>query len=182
MASCGSSPLGRRNLFWATQPGACGDTAVCGSDCGHPGLEPLTDSAGAVTLSTDNWLQGLVINMLMTDGRRPDQACGYAPGGQGGHWSASYMSADTGLGTLLRTATTVGRVQQLTALITSYAQSTMQRLVTRGVAVDVSVDGSYLGEGKYQLDIIIVGLHNTVTRVGLSGARLANGWVWEGNT
>lgn len=206
MAQCSVPASNRRRLFWATQPDACGTSDICGAGCGIPGLSrsssggwdcapgcqccpPATvdpscpDQIGErqqVTISTDQWLRGLVINMLMTDGRMPDTACGYRPGAQGGHWSSSYIEAGPAeVGTLIRAVPTGGRIQDSVNLATSYARATLQRLIERGVALDISVVGVYLGGMKMRLDIDVIGRRSDSAKVGISGQRVANGWVWS---
>jgi hypothetical protein len=36
---CFTQTVGRRRMFWTTQPRICGDYFVCGVECGIPGLE-----------------------------------------------------------------------------------------------------------------------------------------------
>jgi phage gp46-like protein len=197
MIKCVSPVPDRRRLFWATQPDACGSNEVCGYACGRPGLSirniceevdcNITIPVGCASsnkdessISTTNWLRGIIINMLMTDGRNPDTPCGYRPGAQGGHWSESYItSGPTSIGTLLRTIPSTGRIQENINLIVAYAQATVERLIERGVAVSVDVKGSYIGGSRMQLDITVVGRQNVTARVGIAGARLSNGWVWQ---
>lgn len=204
MVTCQTPAGSRRRLFWATQPDGCGSNPVCGYQCGVPGLAyaksylydcnpnalpcpPATnnpacppDTLGPRSISTDEWVRGLIINMLMTDGRSPDTPCGYRPGSQGGHWSSSYIeTGPTDIGTLMRTVPPVGRVQETVTLVSSYAKATLQRLIARGVAATVDVNGVYLGEGRMRLDITVIGRGGDTTRVGIDGARLTNGWVWQ---
>lgn len=199
MNNCPNPPVSRRRLFWATQPDACGVNVLCGADCGVPGLVYATDPSdscgiacdntidpacdpteAASTISTANWLQGLVINMMMTDGRLPDNACGYRPGSQGGHWSESYIEGTTPtIGTLVRTVSPMGRTDDLVNEIVAYAQATLARLVEYGVALSVNVEGSYLGSGRMMLEVIIYGRDDRTVKVGLVGERLANSWAWN---
>ena len=174
MATCVTTAIGRRKLFWATQPDAAGEDALCGANCGRPGL-----TLDGSSLSTENWIRGLAINMLMTDGREPNTECGYTPGAQGGHWSESYMSVMATVGTLVRTVKPAGRTQELTALVKGYVEATLARLVTRGVASSIEVEVKYQGSGRFLVDAQIIGTSGEVSKVGISGQRLANGWVWE---
>lgn len=190
----------RRRFFWATQPDACGTNEVCGNDCGSPGLgvvqncnpqscDPTQDpncppvDNTTKTFATTEWLRGLIINMLMTDGLLPDTECGYRPGSQGGHWSESYIADAFGgptiIGTLMRTPVATRTVQEAINLIVAYAKDTMSRLVARGVAISVDVTGSYIGGGRMKLDILVRGRTDGEARVGLVGQRLAQGWVWQ---
>lgn len=205
MATCQVPAGSRRRLFWATQPSACGTRQTCGYECGIPGLSyskgslydcndgafgcpPATerpeclpdDAIGPRSILTTDWVRGLIINMLMTDGKLPDIPCGYRPGGQGGHWSSSYIEQGSPeIGTLMRTVDAVGRVQDSVSLIASFAKATLQRLVQRGVALAVEVTGVYLGSGKMRLDIIVSGRNGDEARVGIDAARTTNGWVWQ---
>lgn len=206
MANCLTPAGSRRRLFWATQPDACGNNEVCGYNCGVPGLSytssylydcnggcqccpPATidpncpEHAGVVSqtsIATTQWLRGLIINMLMTDGRKPDTRCGYRPGSQGGHWSSSYIeTGPTDIGTLVRDLPNVGRIQESVNLVVAYAKATLDRLIERGVALSVEVDGLYLGGGKVQLNITVLGRTDGEAKVGISGARVQNGWVWQ---
>ena len=174
--TCFSSRPDRRRLFWATQPGACGEDQTCSGDCGVPGLAFESES----TISTKNWLSGLIINMLMTDGRQPDTACGYRPGAQGGHWSESYIqSGPREVGTLLRKIPRTGTVRESLNLIVAHARATIDRLVARGIAQSVDVQGRYIGNNVMVLDITVQGSANFGdARVGLSVNRTPEGWVW----
>lgn len=178
MVLCVESTVGRRRLFWATQPGACGVEATCTSDCGIPGFE-LETANGQGSISTDDWLRGLMINMLMTDGRMADTACGYNPNGQGGHWSESYISAGDGIGTLMRTIPPAGRVQALEAQLAAYAKQTLQKLVSRGVARSVDVVVKYVSGGNFSVNASVFGVDSRTSKVGLSAQRLDNGWIWN---
>lgn len=200
---CAAPTQQRRRLFWTTQPDSCGSNIVCGAECGRPGLtlNPTTDACSVPgscfppatqpgcepiigtqrTFATNDWLRGLVINMLMTDGRTTDNACGYRPGSQGGHWSESYMNGGQGevVGTLLRTIPPTGRIQDSINLIVAYAKASLQRLVERGVAIAVEVEGVYRGGGRMELNVKVTGRNDGIANVGVSGVRLSNGWVWQ---
>lgn len=184
MATCVETSVDRRRLFWATQPDSCGSETRCGYACGVAGLsyadDDITIEAGDTrTILTTDWIRGLVINMLMTDGREPNTACGYRPNSQGGHWSQSYLQDGTSdVGTLLRTVAPNLTVNETLATVVAYAKSTLQRLVARGVAVDVEVTGAYAGSGTIQLNVIVYGQDQTITKVGLDGSRLKQSWVW----
>lgn len=177
MALCTTQVNTRRRLFWTTQVGACGTEDKCGVSCGVPGLQAI-DAVGGRTFATTEWVRGLIVNMLMTDGREPATTCGYAPGTQGGHWSESYGAGT--VGTLMRTVDSKGSINEAVAEIESYASATLERLVERGVAVSVEVTAKYVGSLRMNLDVIVYGANNeTATRVGLSAERLENGWVWS---
>lgn len=197
--TCTPSDLDRRKIFWTTQPDACGIETRCGVNCGTPGLSltetncdfpcrPNTDNLDCPpeptsprSFATNDWVRSLVINMLMTDARMPDSPCGYRPGSQGGHWSESYIeSGPTTIGTLMRTVQAVGSIQDGVNIVVAFAQSTLDRLIARGVASAVEVTGKYIGDGVMNLDILISGQGGQgPTKVGLSGQRVINGWVWQ---
>jgi len=179
MAICSVPVATRRKLFWATQPDACGSNEICGADCGSPGLSFINSPDGK-TISTADWLRGLVINMLMTDGKLNDSECGYRPGSQGGHWSESYIETGPAtVGTLMRSVPATGRINDGVNMIAAMAQSTLQRLIARGVALKVEVTSRYLGNGRMQLNVEIFGRGNESVNVGINAARIINGWVWN---
>lgn len=176
MATCFPSTTQRRTLFWATQPDSCGTDDICGYQCGSPGLTPINDGS---SLATTDWLRGLMINMLMTDGRPLETACGVQPGAYGGHWTESYItSGPADVGTLVRTVPPQGRVQDGVNLVVAYANATLSRLVARGVASSVEVTGRYAGAGKVEISALARGTSDGDARVQLTGARMANGWIW----
>lgn len=207
MAICESPAGSRRKLFWATQPDACGsESSNCGLTCGIPGLVftansiyndgnscrcclPATvnrdceqpDTRPAQTsIATDNWVRGLIINMLMTDGKKPDTPCGYPAGTQGGHWSSSYIKTGSQeIGTLARTIKPSGRIDQQVALLGAYINATVQRLVERGVAISVDVATKYAGSGIVDCDITVIGTRGNDARVGIKAEKTSNGWVWN---
>lgn len=164
---------GRRKLFWATKADACGTQSRCGAACGTPGLVLGSDRK----IETDEWVQGLAINILMTDARAPDNECGYRPGGQGGHWSESFMNGDT-VGTNIRAISSRGSVVELNNLLQAQASASLGKLVARGVAKKVTVTSNYDGNGMFSVDADIIGVDNRRTKVGVNAQRLANGWVW----
>lgn len=178
MVACQTIPGGRRKLFWATQPDACGSSQDCGNSCGVPGLAYVPDTGEQKTIATSDWVRGLILNMLMTDGRRPGNNCGYAPNGQGGHWSESYSNGDT-IGTLLRTVESSGRISELIALLRAHVESTMQRLIKRGVAISVEVNVMYLGNSRFQIGISALGTNNQMNKVGMTAERMTNAWIWS---
>lgn len=178
MATCQVIPGGRRKLFWSTQPDACGASQDCGRSCGNPGLAFDQDTGEERTISNSNWVRGLAINMLMTDGKRPGIPCGYTPGGQAGHWSESYANGDL-IGTLLRTIEPGGRVVEITALVKAHVESTMQRLVSRGVALKIETEVTYAGSGRFLIGVSILGTNNQMTKVGITAERMTNAWIWS---
>lgn len=200
MTSCLTPLQTRRRLFWSTQPDSCGDYDICGYNCGKPGLSYEDDqgnkcgceccppatvdpsclpfASNQITIATNDWLRGLIINMLYTDGRKEDTPCGYAPGSQGGHWTESYIN--TKIGTLLRDLPLSGSITEQLNLVAAYAQSSLQRLVDYGVATSVEVKATYQGGLTALLDIQVFGRGGVGNaRVGISGQSSPNGWVWN---
>lgn len=176
MTTCAVTVQDRRNLFWTTQPEGCGTDRLCRDDCSVPGLSLASDG----TIVSDNWITSLVINMLMTDGREENTACGFAPGSQGGHWSESYITGPApNVGTLMRTVKPQGSVNQIVTMLKAFAQSTLDKLVERGVAFSVNVEAKYVGNNRFALDVEVFGASNTISRVGLSADRLSNEWIWQ---
>jgi phage gp46-like protein len=177
--TCNLGTVNNRKFFWATQPSKGSSIDSCGSLCHKPGLELSIDGANA-TIKNEGWLRGLIINMLGTDGRKPETECGYTPGARGGHWTQSYMEGtETEVGTLLRTVDRAASTRQLAALVGAHARATLARLVARGLATNVEVEAGYGGAGRVTLDITVYGKGNQRSRVGLVGTQLKNGWAWD---
>lgn len=176
---CNAGLQDRRRVFWTTQPNACGAEPDCqGNECGKPGLV-LRSQDGFSTFENSEWVRGLALNMLLTEGRKPDTACGYAPGNRGGHWSDSFRTDGQSCGTLLRNLPLVGSLRESVRMVKAFAQMTMEKLVLLGVASRVEVDAEYVGGTSVDLRIVIYGQGLEVTTVGVIGSRLENGWVWK---
>jgi len=123
-----------------------------------------------------------MINILMTDGRRPETECGYRPGAKNGHWSESFMEpgdANRGVGTLLRYIEPTGSVRESMLLIKEYARDSLQKLVHYGVAVSVDVEAEYAGNNNVNLIARVVGHAGETSQIGVSGTRSKNAWVWK---
>lgn len=172
------APQGRRRTFWTTQPEACGaqpDDCLMGQECGRPGLQLIGSS-----YATGEWLRGLVINILHTDGKLPDSRCGFVPGTQGGHWSESFRSDGQKIGTLIRTIQPQTSIRDALALVKARMIADLSRLVDpMKLALKIDVTTSYLGGNRVQVNIVIVGQSGETTRVGMTGDRLQNSWVWS---
>lgn len=177
MANCESLPIGRRLKFWATQEVGT-NQSNCGDDCASFGLN-LVKSGEYASISTDDWVRGLAINILMTDGRKPNTICGYRAGNRGGHWSDSFRSDGLTSGSLVRTIKASGKIRDQVNLLQAYAQSDMEKLVTMGVAISVNVTANYIGGNRASLDIEIIGPSGTTANVAVSGTRISNAWVWQ---
>ena len=163
----------RRNL-WTTRPDACGSTRSCEALCGIPGL-----SLNGASLSTDGWIISTLLNMLMTDAKKPDSACGSNPNGRGGHWSESYITnGPKAIGSQICNIGTAGRVEELRAMLDAHAKEAASRLENRGVATKVEVETEYVGDGRFRLNIIIQGSLSNPSSVGVTAQRVENGWAW----
>lgn len=189
MTSCGIPVIGRRRTFWSTQ--ACATEPDCAGSCETAyGLKYNCPNSGNCenyttgktrTIETDNWLKGLIINILFTDGRLPETACGWQPGARGGHWSDSYRPSEYAgtSGSMLRALTTHGTIAEALQEINVIARHDLEKLVKYGVADSIDVTSKYLGANTVSLDIIVYGVNGDVTKVGLSGKRMKNDWAWS---
>lgn len=186
MATC-ATPVSSRaqRIFWTTQPGACGSGAECGVDCGRSGLS-VVEAGAAVgealpprTILTSDWVRSLALNILQTNGRSPDTACGYRPGSQGGHWSESFRKDGLKVGTLLRGLPSSASIRDSIVLIRATLIAELHRLVKMNIAKSVEVDVEYLGGNTMSATISIIAPDGTVSRVGMTGARNTNAWAWN---
>lgn len=181
MVQCNGPVTGRRKLFWTTQPAACGVQTDCVGDCGSSGLlsyvpEGRTDNAR--TFRTNDYVRSLALNILLTDGRKEDKACGYRPGSRGGHWSDSFRTDGLSSGTNVRYLQPQKSINDTVLLVQEHLRVSMQKLVNYGVATAVSVTCTYAGNGIIDAVIIIIGTNGQTSRVGITGSRLENSWVW----
>lgn len=202
MMNCTVTDHQDRRSFWTTQPSACGSDTRCADSCGSPGLQltdsscgryqcsccpPLTFRAGCGNdgtknprgIVTSNWLRGLVINILMTDGRLPDTACGYRPYARGGHWSDSFRTDGQRSGTLVRTLPANVRMNDAAAVAQAQLRADLAKLVVMQVAVDVAVSVRYIGGRRVQADIDVTTADQQRTRVGVVGTQVSNTWTWS---
>jgi len=177
---CAVSPQQRRRTFWTTQ--ACGVDQMCRNNCGASyGLKISDPERGYRSISTASWVQSLALNILLTNGRRPDAPCGYRPGVRGGHWSDSYRdreyqgTAGSMIATLNAHKSIADAISELKALV----KFDMQKLVAYKVATSVDVDVSYIGNNAVKLVIKIIGMAGENVNVGASLTRVKNSWAWE---
>lgn len=168
----------RRKKFWTTQPEGCGSYENCGGACGSPGLIPV-DSESGRTIANNDWVRGLALNILLTNGRQPSTPCGYRPGTRGGHWSDSFRGDSQTSGSLLRTVPAKGSIRDQMKLIRSFAEADLSKLILYKVATRVEVEASYRGSNIIDLIVRIYGQNSEVTKVGITGSRLQNSWVWD---
>lgn len=170
----------RRRTFWTTQP--CGSDQLCRNLCGASyGLKFNPQVGAARSISTADWVRGLALNILLTDGRRPDAPCGYRPGTRGGHWSDSYRSAEYQgkAGSLIATLNAHKSIADALAELRALVKFDMQKLVAYKVATSVDVAAEYLGNNAAKLTIKIFGFAGEETRVGATLTRVKNYWAWE---
>lgn len=177
MNVCATGVQDRRRIFWSTQ--ACSVVTVCKDDCLQFGLLYDREAGSPISpnprsISTNNWLAGLVINILLTDGQGPERLCGYKPGRRGGHWSDSFRTDGQNSGSLLRKVGKTKTVQEGVNLIQSYAQASLTKLIAYGVATAVEVDAKYAGNGKVELVVTVIGPAGQEERVGFTSTRLNN--------
>ena len=173
MSDCYHGVRGRRRLFWATQPAACGTVDVCGAECGRPGLSV---EGGAVAFS--DYVRGLALNILMTDARKEDVTCGHRPGNRGGHWSDAYRGDGMGVGSRVRDIPPQTSMADAVKLVQAYGQADLAKLVSYGVAQSVDVKAANVGGGIVALTADIIGTTGEAARVGVSAARVENQWAW----
>lgn len=178
--SCGISSTERRRTFWTTQP--CGADELCGNQCGSQyGLKLVDQPGNFRSIATDNYVRSLALNILLTDGRRPDAPCGYRPGARGGHWSDSFRPAEYAgtTGSLIATLNAHKSIADALAELKAIVKFDMQKLVAYGIATAVEVDAEYLGNNAAKLNIKIMGFAGETTNVGATLTRVKNSWAWE---
>lgn len=176
---CSQTQNDRRRLFWVTQPDACGETESCGT-CGNPGLKVLKNDDGSRTISTEEYVRGLAINILGTDGVKDAIECGRTPGTRGGYWADSFRDDGKTSGSLFRFMKPAGKINEDIGVLRAVIARDLNKLVSPyGVAISVDVELTYIGRGAARLDAKIVGRDGNTTRVGMTGSRLVNGWVWK---
>lgn len=187
----------RRTVFWSTQPNV-GQVSSCGVDCGIPGLAlidqsnyescvrcqtlgeptPKVDNP-PTTIATSNWVKGLLLNILFTNGRSPDTPCGHRPGSIGGHWSESFSRSGIPFGNLLHTIPQGYRMQELVKLAAQYVRIAVEKLISYGVSNKVDVESTYVGGGVVVVNVTIYGSDGQSENVGISGSIVDNYWVWQ---
>ncbi|MGL5736316.1 MAG: phage GP46 family protein [Beijerinckiaceae bacterium] len=129
-------------------------------------------------ISTENWVAGLALNIILTDARKPDTLCGWYPGTRGGHWSDSFRGDSLGTGSSIRFLKTDCSVGEMTAAVENALQSDLSKLVVHGVAREVKVTAKYAGKNTVDADVEIIGESGQSVRVGVSAERIKNSWVW----
>lgn len=154
---------------------------VHGPNCGRPGLEWIGEAdpeGDGRTITTDNWVEGLILNILLTDAQREGSICGYLPGQRGGHWSDSFRTDGLSAGSHVRHINPKCSVSEMIALVEGALTDDLQRLVRWSVALAVAVKVTYGGNNTLSADVEVVGLMGDRLMVGLAGTRMTNSWAW----
>lgn len=175
---CGVTTGELRKPFWVTQPDACGSDEYCRQSCGVSGLKFVDNDEGR-TIDTTAYVRGLALNILLTNGRKQDSVCGHKPGSRGGHWSDSFRKDGGTSGSRVRYIPNTYSINETVGLVRAFIAADMQKLVMYGIAVSVDVEVKYAGNNRLACVITINGYGDTSTRVGVSGQRLSNSWVWD---
>lgn len=177
MTACDATerPQDIRRIFWATQPAAKGVDESCVGECGRPGL--AFGENGAIMWS--DYVRGLALNILLTNGPRALGACGVRPGQRGGHWSDSFRTDGGYSGATYRYVKPDISVVRTISLIRSFMEKDLQRLVSYGVALSVTVKSERIDRNRVSMVATILGPGGNETNVGITGSRLTNGWAWE---
>lgn len=195
---CRVAPAGRRRVFWTTRADACGSTEPCpGDSCGRPGLQllPLAacdppyagnrpvgcgpDPTAGVTIAADNYVEGLILNIMLTDGAVTPDQCGVSPGSRGGHWSDGFRGDGLNAGTAIRRVKVQCGIDEALREIEALAENDLAKLVQWGIASEVAAEARYAGRNRVHLAITVRGERINETRVAITGERLKNAWVWD---
>jgi hypothetical protein len=184
---CLDQNIGNRRIFWTTRTNACGSYPLCGIDCAIPGLEyenppgpdqGLPGEPGPRTIKTDDWLQGLILNILNTRART-DAKCP-APAAVYGHWSESYRDDNLYIGSTLLNAAEKSYRNNAEAerAVGNAVRADVNKLIVLGIATEVSVDTNSPKYGTVEIVILVT----TVTgrsKINLSGSFVSETWVWH---
>jgi phage gp46-like protein len=185
-ASCLDKDVGRRRIFWTTRPEACGDHDMCGYQCAIPGLEyvyiqdEVTRAEIGRTISNDEWVRGLILNVLNTRARN-DRPCP-SPASVYGHWSESFFREGEWLyigSTLWNAAEKLyARCQDAVKAIEAAIRADMGKLIAQGIIQSVVVHAVY--HRQSHVDVVIDTVTSTGrTRIDLSGAFVSESWIWR---
>jgi hypothetical protein len=173
---CLPSTEGRRRVFWTTMD-SCGRYSLCGAECSIPGLQYVESSEGR-TISNDDWLRSLILNILNTRARS-DLKCP-TPAGTYGHWSESYRGDGLYIGTRVYNAAekAYARVLDGVKAIGAAIRSDVGKLIILKLADDVEVDVVYRGRSLVEVTVTVV-LRSVRKTVNLSGTYTTDTWVWN---
>jgi hypothetical protein len=190
---CLGQNVGRRRTFWTTRVDVCGDYVLCGTVCTIPGLEyedieepyvdpriypPVGSEVGYRTIKTDEWLQGLVLNILNTRARN-DIRCP-APSAVFGHWSESYRDDGLYIGSTMWNAAEKSYIRTSDGVkaIGVAIRADMGKLIALGLADTVEVEATYVGSASVTVKITIT-KQASRSVINLSGRFVAETWVWH---
>lgn len=166
-----------RRAFWTTKLDSCETTSCDRFTCGNPGLALETSDEGG-RFETDDWVRSTALNMLLTDARRRATSCGNAPGTLNGHWSENFIGQGREIGTHVRYIDPRTSVRDAVLLIKAEVRATLQKLIDYGIAVEITVEAVYQGNGLIDMDIEIIGSAVNPTRLNVSAKRSENSWAW----
>jgi hypothetical protein len=174
---CLDQNIGGRRIFWSTREKACGDYVVCGTTCSLPGLE-YDDQVDGRTIKTDEWLHGLVLNILNTRART-DVKCP-SPAAVYGHWSESYRDDNLYIGATLWNAAEKPYIRTADAVkaIGAAVRADTGKLIALGIATSVEVAADYRGSNSVEVLVTV----NTTTGhkiINLSGSFVSETWIWH---
>jgi phage gp46-like protein len=188
---CFKDTTGHRRIFWTTRAEACGSYTMCGTECAIPGLKydeiagaypgqglPGDNDIGYRTINNDEWLQGLILNILntraRTDARCPTPAATY------GHWSESYRDDGLYIGSTMWNAAEKPYVRTADAVkaIAVAVRTDMGKLIALGIAETVDVEATYKGSNSVAV-IVTVTTSTGRSRINLSGSFVSETWVWH---
>jgi phage gp46-like protein len=194
--SCTEQNVGRRRVFWTTQPQACGSYTLCGAECVIPGLEyekintvyvnprpgekifPTPGGEGYKTIKTTGWLTSLVLNILNTRSRS-DLRCP-TPASVYGHWSESYRDDGLYIGSTLwnAAAKSYPRTSDAVKAVQAAVRADMNKLVAMGIAESVEVEAIYLGTGNVGVTVTVYTMTGR-SKINLSGTFVSESWEWR---
>ena len=185
---CIDQNTGRRRIFWTTRAEACGSYTLCGIECAIPGMEyenidaPYPDQGpdepGYRTIKTEEWLQGLILNILNTRART-DMRCP-TPAATYGHWSESYRDDDLYIGSTMWNAAEKSYIRTADAVkaIAVAVRSDMGKLTAMGLAQSVEVEAAYRGNSSVAIEVTVI-TSTGRSRINLSGSFVSETWVWH---
>jgi len=192
---CLEQAAGHRRVFWTTQVAACGSYTMCGHECAIPGLEyedikhsnpypshpiaPVDPHEGEYrTIKNEDWLQGLILNILNTRART-DMRCP-TPAAVYGHWSESYRDDDLYIGSTMWNAAEKSyvRIADSVKAVGVAVRTDMGKLIAMGLAVSVEVEATYSGNNSVAVIVTVITATGRSV-INLSGSFVSETWVWH---
>lgn len=174
--SCVTQNIGNRRIFWTTRE-SCGSYDVCGVPCNLPGLEYVDTEEGR-TISNDQWLRSLVLNILNTRARTTVKCP--TPMAVYGHWSESYRGDGMYIGTRIYDVAEKPyyKITDAVKAIGAAVKADLAKLTIMGVADGVGVEATYMGSNRVNIVITTV-VRNVRHVLNLSGTYASDSWVWH---